>query len=61
MVAAYVHASTIEQAHAVGARTRAGQVYLNGDIDLLDTTAPFGGFKMSGNRCEWAQATSMRA
>jgi aldehyde dehydrogenase (NAD+) len=52
-LAAYVHAGTIEQARAVGARIRAGQVYLNGDMDLLDTTAPFGGCKMSGNGREW--------
>ena len=60
MVAAYVHASTIEQAHAVGARTRAGQVYLNGDIDLLDTTAPFGGIRCPEIGANGAQATSMR-
>jgi aldehyde dehydrogenase (NAD+) len=52
-LAAYVHAGTIEQARAVGARIRAGQVYLNGDMDLFDLTAPFGGCKMSGNGREW--------
>jgi aldehyde dehydrogenase (NAD+) len=52
-LAAYVHAGSIEKAREVGARIRAGQVYLNGDMNLLDPTAPFGGFKMSGNGREW--------
>jgi aldehyde dehydrogenase (NAD+) len=52
-LAAYVHAGTIERAREVGARIRAGQVYLNGDLDLLDLSAPFGGCKMSGNGREW--------
>jgi len=52
-LAAYVHAGSIEKAREVGARIRAGQVFLNGDMDLLDPTAPFGGFKMSGNGREW--------
>jgi aldehyde dehydrogenase (NAD+) len=52
-LAAYVHAGSIEKAREVGTRIRAGQVYLNGDMDLLDPTAPFGGFKMSGNGREW--------
>jgi aldehyde dehydrogenase (NAD+) len=52
-LAAYVHAPTLEQAREVGARIRAGQVNLNGDLDLLDPRAPFGGVKMSGNGREW--------
>ncbi|MCD9029722.1 aldehyde dehydrogenase family protein [Luteimonas sp. BDR2-5] len=52
-LAAYVHAGTIEQAREVGARIRAGQVNLNGDLDLLDPYSPFGGCKMSGNGREW--------
>ena len=52
-LAAYVHAATIEQARDVGSRIRAGQVNLNGDLDLLDPYAPFGGCKMSGNGREW--------
>jgi aldehyde dehydrogenase (NAD+) len=48
-LAAYVNAGCIEKAREVGARIRAGQVYLNGDMDILDPTLPFGGFKMSGN------------
>ncbi|HTP65718.1 MAG TPA: aldehyde dehydrogenase family protein [Geobacteraceae bacterium] len=52
-LAAYVHAGSTEKAAAVGSRIRAGQVYLNGDIDLLDPYIPFGGFKHSGNGREW--------
>jgi aldehyde dehydrogenase (NAD+) len=52
-LAAYVHAGTIEQAREVGARIQAGQINLNGDLDLLDPYAPFGGCKMSGNGREW--------
>lgn len=52
-LAAYVHAGTIEKAREVGARVRAGQVNLNGDLDLLDPYTAFGGCKMSGNGREW--------
>lgn len=52
-LAAYVHSASIERARAVGARIRAGQINLNGDLDLLDPYAPFGGCKMSGNGREW--------
>jgi len=48
-LSAYVHAGSIEKARDVGARIRAGQVFLNGDLDIRDPTAPFGGFKQSGN------------
>ena len=48
-LSAYVHAGSIEKACDVGARIRAGQVFLNGDLDIRDPTAPFGGFKQSGN------------
>lgn len=54
-LAAYVHAGRIEKAREVGARIRAGQVYLNGDMDISDPTLPFGGFKMSGNGREWGE------
>ena len=49
-LAAYVHG---EPAHAlkVAARLRAGQVNLNNAP--LDWTAPFGGYKQSGNGREW--------
>lgn len=52
-LAAYVHGATIERARQVGSRIRAGQINLNGDLDLLDPYAPFGGCKMSGNGREW--------
>jgi aldehyde dehydrogenase (NAD+) len=48
-LSAYVHAASIEKAREVGARIRAGQVFLNGDLDIRDPAAPFGGFKHSGN------------
>src|SRR5690606_2106343 len=54
-LAAYVHSASIERARRVGARIRAGQVNLNGDLDLLDPPSPFGGCKMSGNGREWGQ------
>jgi aldehyde dehydrogenase (NAD+) len=52
-LAAYVHAGTLDKAREAGARIRAGQVNLNGDLDLLDPYSPFGGCKMSGNGREW--------
>lgn len=48
-LAAYVHSRSLDQARAVGARIRAGQIYLNGDLNLFDSTVPFGGRKCSGN------------
>lgn len=55
-LAAYVHGKTVDDAAVVGARIHAGQVYLNGDLDIFDTNAPFGGFKQSGNGREWGAA-----
>lgn len=52
-LAAYVHSASIERARRVGSRIRAGQINLNGDLDLLDPHSPFGGCKMSGNGREW--------
>lgn len=52
-LAAYVHSGSIEKAREVGKRIRAGQINLNGDLELLDPYAPFGGCKMSGNGREW--------
>lgn len=48
-LAAYVFAPTLDQARAFGGRLRAGQVYLNGSLDIFDLGAPFGGCKQSGN------------
>lgn len=46
-LAAYVQAPDIAAARAVAGRLRAGQVLLNGAS--FDLTAPFGGYKRSGN------------
>ncbi|MFX1764861.1 aldehyde dehydrogenase family protein [Paraburkholderia sp. A1RI-2L] len=51
-LAAYVQGEPGE-AHRVAARLRAGQVVLNGAS--LDTDAPFGGYKQSGNGREWGE------
>jgi len=50
-LAAYVQAADIEQARKVASKLRAGQVSINGGGG--DLTAPFGGYKMSGNGREW--------
>ncbi|HEX5264085.1 MAG TPA: aldehyde dehydrogenase family protein [Phenylobacterium sp.] len=50
-LAAYVQAADIEKARKVASRLRAGQVSINGGGG--DMTAPFGGYKMSGNGREW--------
>lgn len=55
-LAAYVHAGSVERARNVAVRIRAGQVYINGDMDLFDLTLPFGGCKRSGNGREWGEA-----
>ena len=51
-LAAYVQAADLHAARAVARRLRAGQVTINavGDRDM---TAPFGGYKKSGNGREW--------
>jgi aldehyde dehydrogenase (NAD+) len=50
-LAAYVQSGDLEKARKVAARLRAGQVSINGGGG--DMTAPFGGYKMSGNGREW--------
>jgi aldehyde dehydrogenase (NAD+) len=52
-LAAYVQSADLERARRVGAEMRAGSVYLN--YPEWDTTAPFGGYKQSGNGREFAQ------
>lgn len=52
-LAAYVSGSDVDKARALGSRLRAGQVIINGARDI---TAPFGGYKMSGNGREWGDA-----
>jgi aldehyde dehydrogenase (NAD+) len=49
-LAAYVSGEEAQVLRAVSARLRAGQVILNGASDI---TAPFGGYRMSGNGREW--------
>jgi aldehyde dehydrogenase (NAD+) len=47
----YVFAGDLTHAREVGARLRAGRIYLNGapHDGLQDVVAPFGGYKQSGN------------
>jgi len=49
-LAGYVNGADIEKARQVARKIRAGQVSINGGADM---TAPFGGYKMSGNGREW--------
>ena len=49
-LAAYVSGADTAQARQVARRLRAGQVTING---AMDVSAPFGGYKMSGNGREW--------
>jgi aldehyde dehydrogenase (NAD+) len=51
-LSAYVHAADLEQARAIARRIRAGQVSINNGFDF---TAPFGGYKKSGNGREWGE------
>ena len=50
-LAAYVSSASLERAQRVAMQLRAGQVNLNGAPP--DFTAPFGGYKQSGNGREW--------
>jgi aldehyde dehydrogenase (NAD+) len=50
----YVYSGDINHARKVARRIRAGNVHLNGAG--VDMTAPFGGFKQSGNGREWGTA-----
>jgi aldehyde dehydrogenase (NAD+) len=49
-LAAYISGTDMARAREVASRLRAGQVSINGGGDM---TAPFGGYKMSGNGREW--------
>src|SRR3546814_547055 len=49
-LAAYVNGADLAKAREVARQLRAGQVSINGGADM---TAPFGGYKMSGNGREW--------
>lgn len=50
----YVYGETVEDAERVAWKLRTGMVHLNGAI--ADVTAPFGGYKQSGNGREWGSA-----
>jgi aldehyde dehydrogenase (NAD+) len=50
-LAGYVSSKSLERARRVACRLRAGQINLNGAQP--DFTAPFGGYKQSGNGREW--------
>ena len=52
-LAAYVQSASEERANHVAARLEAGMVFVNGASE--DLQAPFGGYKMSGNRREWGE------
>jgi len=47
----YVSSSDLERARRVASRMRTGMVHINGA--WLESAAPFGGFKQSGNGREW--------
>jgi aldehyde dehydrogenase (NAD+) len=50
-LAGYVSSGNLERARRVATRIRAGQINLNGAAP--DFSAPFGGYKQSGNGREW--------
>jgi len=52
-LAGYVSAGSVERARKVGRQIRAGNVNLQGVPN--DRTAPFGGYKQSGNGREWGK------
>ena len=51
-LAGYVQSADIGKAREIARRLRAGQVSINGASDM---TAPFGGYKKSGNGREWGE------
>jgi aldehyde dehydrogenase (NAD+) len=48
----YVTGADLDQARAIARRIRAGAVSIN---HALDITAPFGGYRHSGNGREWGE------
>jgi aldehyde dehydrogenase (NAD+) len=50
-LAAYISGKDMTKVREVASKLRAGQVAINGGD--MDMTAPFGGYKMSGNGREW--------
>ncbi len=51
-LAAYIQSEDVAKARQVASRMRAGTVYIN--APPTNITAPFGGFKQSGNGREWS-------
>src|SRR4051812_5074390 len=51
-LAGYVSGADLDQARAIARRIRAGSVAINHGFDM---SAPFGGYKRSGNGREWGQ------
>ncbi len=49
----YVSSASLERARRVASRMRTGMVHINGAS--LDSAAPFGGYKQSGNGREWGE------
>jgi aldehyde dehydrogenase (NAD+) len=47
----YISSSNLDRARKVAARLRTGMVHINGAY--ADSSAPFGGYKQSGNGREW--------
>jgi len=52
-LAGYVSAGSVDAANRVGRQIRAGNINLNGVPN--ERTAPFGGYKQSGNGREWGK------
>jgi len=50
-LAAYVESADLARAQAIARRVRAGMIHLNGAV--ADPSAPFGGYRHSGNGREW--------
>jgi aldehyde dehydrogenase (NAD+) len=51
-LSAYVSGEDMQSARAIARQLRSGQVSINGNADM---TAPFGGYKRSGNGREWGE------
>ena len=49
----YVTSADLDRARSVAARLKTGMVHINGAS--LDSMAPFGGYKHSGNGREWGE------
>ena len=52
-LSAYVQGADLDRVRRIASRLRAGQVNINGAP--IDRTAPFGGYKQSGNGREWGE------